>query len=132
MAIPADNARPKQRYLRYDSPKQARLRAAVQSELLKAQADGARYLRTIADGTNPEAAEPAKQMSNRLKAALVLAQGSMAAERAKDMSQAPKIFGMVLMQPRIENAREWEAMAAAGGESKAIEAVAVKKETTGG
>jgi hypothetical protein len=128
VADSAANARPKQRYLRYEAPKQARLKAYVQSELLAAQAQAARHLRTLADGTNPEAKEPAKMMSTRTKAALVLAQGSMAAERAKDMSQAPRVFGVVMMQPRIEDPRQWEAMAAAGGEPKAIEAVATPVE----
>jgi hypothetical protein len=73
---------------------------------------------------NDDADVPWKQATCRTRAALILTQGAMAAERAKNTAPPTQVFGMVLMQPRVDAHEEWERMAAAGGSGKVIEAVA--------
>lgn len=55
---------------------------------------------------------------------LALAQGTMAAERARTTAEAPKVLGLVFMPPKIEGNREWEQLAASTG--KVIDAVAIE------
>jgi hypothetical protein len=72
---------------------------------------------------NEDAEVPWKQATCRTRAALILTQGAMAAERAKQQAPTAQVFGMVLMQPRVEAHEEWERMAAATEPGKVIEAV---------
>ena len=73
---------------------------------------------------NPDAPLPWKQATTRTRAALILTQGAMAADRAQRQGPVTQVFGMVYMQPRVEAHEEWERMAAAtGGAAKVIEAV---------
>lgn len=75
-------------------------------------------------GYNPDAANNWQDCSMQTRAALILTQGALAAERAKQQADAPKVFGMVLMQPRLSDHGEWERMASAVSEGKVIEAEA--------
>jgi hypothetical protein len=71
---------------------------------------------------NDDADVPWKQATCRTRAALILTQGAMAADRARGAGPVTHVFGMVLMQPRVESHGEWERMAAATGPAKVIEA----------
>lgn len=60
----------------------------------------------------------------RTRAALILVQGQLAADRAKQQAATPKVFGMVLMQGVVPDHGQWEQMAAQVSRGQAIEAVA--------
>jgi hypothetical protein len=82
---------------------------------------------------NPDAGRNWQECTTRTRAAIILSQGVLAAERARQQAIAPRVFGMILMQNRIEDPAEWERMAAET-EGRAIEAIATpatepKKET---
>lgn len=76
-------------------------------------------------GYNPDAAGNWQDCSMQTRAALILVQGSLAAERARQQAATPKVFGMVLMQSTIADPAEWERMAATVSRGPAIEAVAI-------
>lgn len=75
-------------------------------------------------GWNPDALQNWQDCSMQTRAALILVQGQLAAERAKQQAATPKVFGMVLMQSTIADPKQWEEMAAAVSRGQAIEAVA--------
>ncbi len=75
-------------------------------------------------GYNPDASRNWQDCSMQTRAALILVQGQLAAERAKQQAITPKVFGMVLMQSTIQDPQKWEEMAANVSRGLAIEAVA--------
>lgn len=77
------------------------------------------------EGYNPDATANWQDCSMRTRAALILTQGALATERAKQQAATPKVFGMILMQQKIPDHGEWERMATAVSEGKFIEAEAV-------
>lgn len=81
---------------------------------------------------NPDADKTWKEATVRTRAALILTQGSMAAERAKTQAQAgPRTLGVVVVAPRVESAAKWEELAAAVDAGRPIldvEAVPVQEE----
>lgn len=93
--------------------------------VLGGQLDAAAHVRKVVRGEHADSHVPWNEVSGRTRAALLLTQGAMAAERAKTMSEAPKVFGMVIMQDRIEDQGQWERMAQETSARSAIEAVAV-------
>lgn len=78
-----------------------------------------------APGYNPDATANWQDCSMRTRAALILTQGALATERAKQQAATPKVFGMILMQQKIPDHAEWERMATAVSEGRVIEAEAV-------
>ena len=81
-------------------------------------------------GYNPDAERNWQDCSMQTRAALILVQGQLAAERAKQQAATPKVFGMVLMTPRLDDPRQWEAMAAEVSRGPVIEAVATPAPVT--
>lgn len=77
------------------------------------------------EGYNPDAATNWQDCSMRTRAALILTQGALATERAKQQAATPKVFGMILMQSKVEDHGAWERMATAVSEGRVIEAEAV-------
>lgn len=107
----------------------------IRRTLEGAQLDAAKHVRAVVRGEHPDSDVPWKEVTGRTRACLILAQGSMAADRAKTMSEAPRQLGVVVVHPRLEdtpaNRLSWEAQAAALRDQRAIEAVPVKaKEET--
>jgi hypothetical protein len=103
-----------------DQRREARIRKAVMGAQLAAARTVAGLFadpETPAGDPNPDynddAEMPWKLASTRTRAALILTQGAMAAERAKRQRATTQVFGMVLMQPRVDSHDEWERMAAA-------------------
>lgn len=82
------------------------------------------FLKEGEPGYNPDATGNWQDCSMRTRAALILVQGQLAAERAKQQAATPKVFGLVMMQQRVEDAGQWEQMAADVSRGQAIEAVA--------
>lgn len=82
-------------------------------------------------GYNPDAELPWKEATVKTRAALLVVQGEMAAQRARgEGAQTTNVFGMVMMQPRIESENEWEAFAKqvhGASQQKAIEAAVVSE-----
>jgi hypothetical protein len=120
-----------------DQRREARIREAVMGAQLAAARTVAGLFadpETPAGDPNPAYNEDAhmswKFASTRTRAALILTQGAMAAERAKRQGATTQVFGMVLMQPRVDSHDEWERMAAAGG-GKVID-VEVPRQEAGG
>lgn len=58
--------------------------------------------------------------SMKTRAALDLVKQSLADERAKNTAPVTQVFGMVLMQPRLEDHAEWERMAANESEGRIV------------
>jgi hypothetical protein len=107
-----------------DQRKDERLRRlVVGAQLAAARVVASLFVPPGTAGRNADADEPWKQCSTRTRAALLLTQGAMAAERAKQQGATTQVFGMVLMQGRIESHDEWEKMAAAAPRGKVIDAV---------
>jgi hypothetical protein len=81
-------------------------------------------------GYNPDAEVPWKDSTTATRAALLLTQGVMAAERMKNAGNgAAAVFGVVMMQPKIESASEWETFAKqvhSQSQQAAIEAVVIE------
>ncbi len=73
-------------------------------------------------GHNPDALRNWQDCSMQTRAALILVQGQLAAERARQQAITPKVFGMVLMQSVEPDAGKWEQMAAMVSRGQAIEA----------
>jgi len=107
-----------------DQRKDERLRRlVVGAQLAAARVVASLFVPAGTAGRNADADEPWKQCSTRTRAALLLTQGAMAGERAKQQGATTQVFGMVLMQGRIESHDEWEQMAAAAPRGKVIDAV---------
>lgn len=102
-------------------------RLVLATQLQAAQAVAGLFSEPGAPGHNQDAKVPWKQASTRTRAALILTQGAMAAERARRQAPTTQVFGMVLMQPRVESHEAWERMAAAPP-AKVIEAEAAPAE----
>ena len=77
-------------------------------------------------GYNRDAEASWKDMRGVTRAALILTQGVMAAERAKVQSDAPRVFGVVVVPQRIDDRKHWEQLAADAGKPRAIEAAVVE------
>lgn len=119
-------------------PRNLRSERRIREAVLGAQLAAARVVQglfeepeTAAGDPNPayndDAETPWKQATTRTRAALILTQGAMAAERARSTAPTAQVFGMVLMQPRVEDAGAWERMARGVADApapKVIEAVA--------
>ena len=88
------------------------------------------FLRPGDPGYNPDADVPWNQLSGRTRAALILTQGAMAAERAKMQAEsAPTVLGMIVMPAQLSDPNEWEKSAARLAEARkqhAIEAQVVE------
>jgi hypothetical protein len=112
-----------------DTRKQERLRRLVMgAQLAAARVVASLFVEPGTTGRNLDADAPWKQCSTRTRAALLLTQGSMAAERARVQGATTQPFGMVvLMQGRIESHDEWEKMAAAAPRGRVIDAVPVRE-----
>lgn len=111
-----------------DTRKDERLRKLVMSaQLAAARVVASLFVEPGTAGRNLDADAPWKQCSTRTRAALLLTQGSMAAERARVQGATTQVFGMVLMQGRIESHDEWEKMAAAAPRGRVIDAVPVEQ-----
>lgn len=97
--------------------------------------DSARLIAKVTSGEHPAAHET--KMTNQIRAALVVTQGFMAAERARETANTPQQPGVIVVHARLEdtpqNRLSWEQEAARLSDSRAIEAVALpaKKETDG-
>lgn len=102
----------------------SRLKATITKGLVEAQADAIENLKEVVKKGTAEGDVDWAKNSTRTRVSLALAQASLAAERAKTMSEAPRVFGMVLMQARIEDPKQWEEMAAAT-DTRVIEAAVV-------
>ena len=89
----------------HDQKKVAKLRRIV----LGSQLSAAKVVAKVVSGEHPDSSVPWKEASTQTRAALLLTQGTMAAQRAETMAEAPRAFGVVFMPPRIEGARDWEA-----------------------
>ena len=104
--------------------------------LLDTQVDSAKHMQRIVRGEHPDASTPWGDASSQTRAAALFAQASMAAERAKTVSEAPRAFGVVLVAGRLPDTTTgrlaWEADAAKLKEQRSIEAVATAKEPNGG
>lgn len=86
------------------------------------------FLKPGDPGYNRDASETWKDCRTVTRAALILTQGVMAAERAKQAAAAaPAAFNLVVMAPQIESAKDWEAFAASV-DRPAIEAVGLPEE----
>lgn len=82
--------------------------------------DAARSVRGLfRKSDHPEYNEDAErtwhECSVRTRAAIELTKGTMAAERARQQSEAPRAFGIVFMTPKITNEQDWEKFAKSGG-----------------
>lgn len=109
-----------------DPRKEERLLREVQKAQLTAAARVRGLFRKPDEpGYNPDAASNWQDCTTQTRAALILVQGALATERARQQAATPKVFGMVLMQGRIPDVAQWEQMATDVAEGKAIEAVAV-------
>lgn len=93
----------------------------IRWQLLAAQRQAAIYLHQVMTGVNSDSQLPDSEKPLRFTAAKILAQGAMAEHRAKQQAQAPKVFGVVMMQSRIEDPQAWERMHAQVAEGKAID-----------
>jgi hypothetical protein len=115
-----------------DPAKQARLREAIASDLLYAQREAAKRVRKFVAGEAEDSALPWNEVHGATRGALALAQATLAAERAKTMSQTPQRLGVVVVHARLEdtpqNRLSWEQDAAKLNDARAIEAVVVAKE----
>lgn len=111
---------------RRNPAREARLAEVVE----RAQLAAARTVRGLfrkpdEPGYNPDAASTWKDCRTVTRAALILTQGVMAAERAKQAAQtAPASFNLVIMPSQIESAKDWEAFA----QQQVIEAAVVREE----
>jgi hypothetical protein len=119
-----------------DPRKVAVLRQRIASDLLHAQRAAAKRVRQFVSGELPDSDVPWNEVSGATRGALSLASASLAAERAKTMSEAPRGLGVIVIERRLsdtpENRRDWEAEARQLNEARAIEAVPVVKEVAGG
>lgn len=111
-----------------------RLRDTIAKGLAGAQEKALANIEKVLDPESAEGNATWSESSTRTRVSLSLVQASMAAERAKTMSQAPKQLGVVVVHARLEdtpqNRLTWEQQAAALNEGRtqaAIEAVAVEK-----
>jgi hypothetical protein len=96
---------------RRDPMKIARLREAADYWMLLARAKYGRHLYEVA--TQPEyAATKYADRSVLTGVALKFAELAHAESRATKAAETPRLFGMVMMQPRIEAHDAWEQMAA--------------------
>lgn len=108
-----------------DPRKEERLAREIQrAQLTAALKVRGLFLDPTEPGFNPDALLNWQDCSMRTRAALILVQGQLAADRAKQQAATPKVFGMVLMQQRVEDPGQWERMAAEVSRGQAIEAVA--------
>lgn len=102
---------------------------------MSAQLSAAAHVRSVVRGEHPDAHVPWLEVTGRTRAALMLAQGSMAAERAQVMSEAPRELGVIVVHRRLEdtpqNRVSWEADAKTLGEERALEAVPIPKVANG-
>jgi hypothetical protein len=102
----------------------------IRRQLPQLYLNSARHLGTLSDGSHPGAHET--KLTRQDKAALALMAGMMAADRAKQTSEAVRQLGVVVVHARRpdtpQNRLEWEADAAKLQDARAIEAVAVPKE----
>jgi len=114
---------------RRDGVREARIRAAIATDLLTAQLDAARHVREFVRGNLPDSKEPWKAVTGRTRAALIMAQGSMAMERAKTVQPTTQKLGVIIVERRLsdtpQNRLDWEAEARALQESRIIETTAV-------
>lgn len=101
----------------HDQKKVARLRRIV----VGAQLTSAKHIAAVARGEHVDSSLPWKEASTQTRVALALTQGTMAAQRAETMAEAPRAFGVVVLPARIESAQDWEA----ARPRQAIEAVTV-------
>lgn len=99
--------------------------ARIRRTLIAAQRHASLYIEQVAKGEHADAQVPDAEKTVRTKVNMMLVQGTMAGERARALSEAPKIFGMVMMQARIEDPAQWERMHATVAAGKAIEAEVV-------
>lgn len=108
-----------------DPRKEERLAREIQrAQLTAAIRVRGLFLEPGQSGFNPDALANWQDCSMRTRAALILVQGQLAADRAKQQAATPKVFGLVMMQQRVEDAGQWEQMAAEVSRGQAIEAVA--------
>lgn len=108
-----------------DPRKEERLAREIQrAQLTAALKVRGLFLEPGQPGFNPDALANWQDCSMRTRAALILVQGQLAADRAKQQAATPKVFGMVLMQGVVADHGKWEQMAAEVSRGQAIEAVA--------
>jgi len=88
-----------------------------------AQYSAAKHIRGIVNGTDPESSVPWAETSTRTRVAMNLV-SLAAAEARSENAPVAATFGVVLMQPRLKDAGEWEAMAARVQSGQVIEATA--------
>jgi hypothetical protein len=95
-----------------------------------AERDGLLYVHAMVTrkpgelGYIPDADVPKQEWSGRTHAAVILASGAMAAERAKTAAQGgTKVLGIVMMQPQIAGKADWEQFAADESQRKVLDAV---------
>lgn len=119
-----------------DAAKLQRLRAAIASDLVKAQRKAAKTVLDFVGGDAPDSKLPWNEVHGATRGALQLVQASLAAERAKTMSEAPRQLGVVVVHARLEdtpqNRLSWEQQASALNDSRAIEAQVVPAKETNG
>jgi hypothetical protein len=107
--------------------KEARLLREVQKAQLSAVSRvRGLFLQPEDPGFNPDALVNWQECSTRTRAAIILTNGVLANERAKQQALTPKVFGVVMIQARVEDHGQWEQMAADVRDGKAIEAVPVE------
>lgn len=109
----------------------------IRNTLLHAQQHAALYVLQCAQGINSDSKQLWKDSTVQARYNLRLAEVFAAGERAKQVSAAPRVFGVVMMQARIEDPKQWEQMHADVADGKAIDVEAVPaalppKEGTGG
>lgn len=93
-----------------DPRKEDKLRRVLQSAQLRA-ASRVRglFLKPSDPGYNPDADVPWKEATTATRAAIALANGAIATERARLGTQTTNnFFGAVAVMPRIDGARDWE------------------------
>jgi hypothetical protein len=121
------NARPMVKFpRRRDGVREARIRAAIATDLLTAQLEAARYVRELVRGNTITAGDT--KLTNRDRAAFLMAQGTMAMERAKTVQPTTQKLGVIVIERRLtdtpENRRDWEAEARELQNARVIEATA--------
>jgi len=109
---------------RYPAGTVERIRSVIGS----AQLIAAKHLRRVVAGETEDASET--KLTGQTKAALVLVQGAMAAQRAEKQGGETRMFGVVVLQDRVEDHQAWEQMAASV-QRPAIEAMAMRREPDG-
>jgi hypothetical protein len=98
-----------------------RLRAGIERDLLQLQAQAVKHQLEIMQDPRYDA-EKWSDRTVKTGASAKWVEVAAAEVRARKEAEGPRVFGMVLIQPKIEDKKSWEKFAVDGGRP-AIEAV---------